>query len=142
MTLTDLSRATWTTFFILKRIGNWKTSSFSFSKRATFTFQNAIIRLILKKIILSWNQKWFHQIESQFFWNHCGFTRYFEFLGGIFFLLGFDVETKSQKKIPPKSLKLSWNLKWFNKNWLSISWNHFWFHDNMIFFKISLVISV
>ena len=73
------------TLFILKRIGNWKTSSFSFSKRATFTLQTAIIRLILKKVILWWNQKWFHQIESQFFWNHCGFTRYFELLGGIFF---------------------------------------------------------
>ena len=78
------------TLFILKRIGNWKTSSFSFSKRATFTLQTAIIRLILKKVILWWNQKWFHQIESQFFWNHCGFTRYFELLGGIFFSAWFQ----------------------------------------------------
>ena len=85
MTLTDLSRTTWTTFFILKRNRNSKTSSFSFSKRDPFTLQTAIIRLILKKVILSWNQKWFHQIESQFFWNHFGFTRYFQLLGGIFF---------------------------------------------------------
>ena len=79
--------ASWTTLFILKRIGNWKTSSFSFSKRAIFIFQTTITRRILKKVILSWNQKWFHQIESQFFWNHFGFTRYFQLLGGIFFFL-------------------------------------------------------
>ena len=85
MTLTDLSRATWTTFFILKRIENWTTSSFSFSKRATFTLQIAIIRLILKKSHIIMKPKAVSPNRKSVFLKPLWFHTIFHDLAGIFF---------------------------------------------------------
>ena len=83
--------ASWTTFFILKRIGNWKTSSFSFSKCATLTLQAAITLADFEKSHIIVKPSGFNKSKVSFFSNQSGVTFYFlSFLVVFFFSAWFQ----------------------------------------------------
>ena len=83
-----MQRASFGTLGILKRARSSKMSTFSFWKSATFNLQTALTIRILKKVILSWNQK-------SVFLKPLEVSRKFECFG-VFFIF-FDLVSMQKK---------------------------------------------